>query len=131
MNFTVRTAEAANHPLEVESGRDPTAQTPNRRPEDLNLTLKSASAQELSIADRNIICSREGEELSELLAWTKGFVDSGMDRVRAAVSTVHERSNKCEAIHNRLVGTLRQATMAPYRGVDEPKKLLRSVIAGL
>jgi hypothetical protein len=130
MNFTMRTAGAA-HPTEVHQDHGST-HSPDPKPTTRKLESHlEICAQELSIADRNIICSREGEELSELLAWTKGFVDSGMDRVRAAVSTVDERSKKCEAIHNRLVGTLRQATMAPYRGVDEPKKLLRSVIAGL
>ena len=75
--------------------------------------------------------SREGEELSELLVWTKGFIDSGMDRVRSAVTSVHDKSRRCRELHTRLVGTLRDATMAPYQGVSEPKKLLRSVMAGI
>lgn len=30
---------------------------------------------------------------------------------------------------SRLVGTLREATMAPYDGAKEPKRILRSIIA--
>jgi hypothetical protein len=52
-----------------------------------------------------------------------------MSSVRSAVSSVQDKSKKCKEHQKRLVGTVREAAMAPYEGTQEPKRLLRSILS--
>lgn len=91
-----------------------------------------ALMHELSIAHRNMLsgATASESELPELLAWAHGYIHSGLDKPRSALAAVEERSRDVDALHSKLIKSMRSTVLAPFGGGGtSAKQLLRAVAA--
>ncbi|EKX44268.1 hypothetical protein GUITHDRAFT_139820 [Guillardia theta CCMP2712] len=84
--------------------------------------------QELSIMDRNLLLSQNGcSEFPDLIEWARNFINTGMDRMRSAVASAEEKSEKLQSLQESMVKSMRQTILRPYMKMSNPKDLVKAV----